>query len=192
MPTNLTTKFLTLFLSTPLERIARFCLLLLEKSWRRWPNLTLKLSDFIPIGGVTNILQGIIFLLLLFGGSGVFAATFVSVLLSALFNFVSNRFVTWRHEFVGLSRRQNALWFTPLFVAFYISTPTVILKNVGINSFDFFFGLHPFVAWIIFSGVGLFANFFGADLISFGVITRIIRWVTLDDSPATISLRRID
>lgn len=186
MPTNLTSKFLALFLSTPFEGLARFGILLLEKSWRRWPDLTLKLSDFVPIGGVTNILQGVIFLLLLFGGSGVFTATFVSVLLSALFNFVANRLVTWRHEFVGLSRKQNALWFTPLFLAFYVSTPTVIMKNVGINSFDFFFGLHPFVAWVIFSGVGLFANFLGADLISFGVITRIIRWVTLNDSSSKV------
>lgn len=124
-----------------------------------------------------------IFLFLLLAGSGVFVATFTSVLLSALFNFAANRIVTWRHEFVGLTRKQNALWFTPLFIAFYVSTPTVIMKNVGINSFDFFFDMHPFVAWVIFSGVGLFANFFGADLISFGVITRIIRWVTIKDAP---------
>jgi len=179
LPSNLTTRILTLFLPTPGRRIAQFIILLQEKIWRRWPNLTLKLSDFIPIGGVTNILQGTLFILLLSIEVEVFVAISISVLLSALFNFVANRKFTWRHEFISLTRKHNALWFIPLFIIFCVFTPTVPLKIAGISSFDFFYHISPEISWFIFSGIGLIANFFGAELISFGIITRIIRRITL-------------
>jgi len=178
MPENLIGRILQLFLATPLRHPARFFLSLQFWLWRRKPGLVERLSNFLPIDGIGSVVQIILLAGLIWAGTHTFFATVVALGAGALVSFVGNRFVTWQDRFALLTRRQQIAWFMPLFLIFTASIPTLWMKLIGINSLEYFLGVHVFVSWLVLTLVGIVANYLGADIIAFGVIAKTINAIS--------------
>lgn len=174
MPENLSGQILQMFLGTPLNHPVRFFLFLQFWLWRRKPSLTERLSNFLPIAGTGSVVQILLLVGLIHAGTHTFLATVLALGAGAFVSFVGNWFITWQDRFVLLTRRQQMVWFMPLLLIFSISTPTIWMKLFGINSLEYFFGVHVLVSWFVFTAMGAVANYLGADVIAFGVIPKII------------------
>ena len=178
MSENLTSRILIWLSAIPILGIFAELLLHLQHIlWRKKPRFIQRLSDFLPIGGLSTLLQAVTLFVLLKEGEPVIVATIVAVEMSALFNFTANRFITWKERFDGLSRRQSIVWFLPLFVVFNLTTPTVFIKIIGLNSLQYFLGIPILASWLLFEVMGTVLNYIGADKISFGTIAYVIRWI---------------
>lgn len=176
MPNNLTTKILAPIALIPILGIpARLMLYIQELLWRKKPKLTERLSNFLPIGGVSTVIQAVTLFVLVTNGMTILPATIIAVQASVFFNFTANRLITWNERFVLFTRRQSIGWFLPLFIVFDLTTPSVLLKIVGLTSLEHFLGIPLLLLWILLEGIGTVLNYLGADHISFGVMTYIMR-----------------
>jgi putative flippase GtrA len=173
-PENLIGKILKLFLATPLKHSARLCLAFQYRLWRRKPRLVERLSNFLPIDGTGSAVQVIVLTALVWAETNTFLATIVALEVGSVIAFVGNRFVIWQDRFTLLTRRQRFVWFMPLLLIFSASTLTLRMKLLGINSLEYFLGVHVLLSWSVLTVVGAVANYLGADLIAFGAIAKTI------------------
>lgn len=179
MEPNLTYKFLLFAKPLPgIGKVAEWLLFLLHKSWNVKPDLVVRLGNFLPIGGLSTVIQLGLLIVLKFANLSTEVATVCAVMLSVFVNFTMNRHITWKDRFSGLSTRQNYLWFLPLFVVFASTTPTVWLKMGGIPALEHLLGWPVVVSWFLFEGIGSVLNFVGADKITFGAVAWIIRRIS--------------
>ena len=175
---NLASFTLRLFVKIPiLGWLVDWILTLQYICWQKYPDLTIRLSNFLIIGGVSTLIQAGLLFSLNYCGVETFEATTIAVTLAAFVNYVGNREFTWKDRFSTLTRTQQIIWYIPLYLLFMATTPTLYLKVVGIGTLHKF-GIPILVCWIIFETIGSILNFVGAEKISFGCIIWAIRRIS--------------
>lgn len=187
MPSTLTSRILESLSRIPV--IGILFKLLLRAQYRLWawkPGLVERLSDFLPIGAASTIVQATILFGMKARGTSTIQATALAVGVSVFVNYVANRQITWKERFSRLSFTQNVMWFLPLFLVFVAFTPTVFMKTAGIPYLESL-GLPVSRAWLIFEGLGVVANFLGADRLSFGLVVRLIERIEIQSPRPSVA-----
>lgn len=175
MDPNITTSFLRHGLSVPIVSIlASWGLLLQERIWRRYPEITVRLSNFLPIGGFCSLLQVLFLASLEMKGVDTLIATAIAVFFGTFTNYVLNRAITWRDRFNTMTKMEKWVSFLPLYLVFALTTFMNLVKIVGVPVLEHI-GLPATVALVMLEIIGAIANFIGADKITFGITTKAIK-----------------
>ncbi len=178
MEQNLASTTLRLFAGIPvINKPVYLALRLQYNCWLKYPDLTIRLSNFFFIGGVSTAVQAGLLFGLIHYGVETFEATAIAVILAAFLNFVGNKEVTWKDRFATMTKKQQIVWYIPLYLLFMATTPTLYLKVVGIGTLHNL-GLPISISWIIVEIVGSILNFVGAEKISFGCVIWAIQRIS--------------
>ncbi len=187
MPVTSTSRLLLWLMPPPLGAIASLALKLQRALWRTRPGLVERLSDFVPIGIASIVIQLAVFMLRRQTGMDTLWATFIAVQASVLSNFAGHRLFTWRGRFAGWTTMRSVVWFVPLLLIFVLTTPILWMKTIGITSLRTEFGVPPVVSRVMFEEVGAVANYLSAATISFGLVAKVLGRITPDLSPTPVS-----
>lgn len=175
MEPNIATIFLRYGQSVPIIGfLASWALWLQERIWRRYPEITIRLSNFLPIGGFCSLVQVMLLAGLKLKGVETVTAMVIAVFAGTFINYVLNRAITWRDRFETMTRKQRWVSFVPLYFVFVLVTFMNLVKVIGVPILEHL-GSPALVALIGFEIVGAILNFIGADKITFGVTTGVIK-----------------
>lgn len=133
--------------------------------WVRKPALVLRLSNFLPIGALSSVVQLVLLRSLLSAGVAAETAIIISIQASVVLNFIANMLITWNDQIEELSTRQRLFWSVPLLLAFQAFTPTIWLKLIGAPIAARWLSISPFAIVATFELISIMVNYYVADVL---------------------------
>lgn len=148
---------------------ARTGLWLQAQAWRWRPELTEKLSDFLPIGGACMIAQLAIMFWCRKWGVEENRANILSTEIAVYMSFQLNRAITWKDRIPPIRR----WWTTAAHFAIYNALlPMPWIMILGFGGLNALIGWPWWITWLVTQLVVVTVNFVGADRLSFGHVVR--------------------
>jgi putative flippase GtrA len=165
--------FRTLEIAQPIPfvgTIARIGLKLQALAWRWRPELTEKLSNFLPIGGSCVFVQFVIMFWCKQWGVEENRANILSTEIAVFMSFQLNRAITWRERIPP--RRKP--WSIPIhFVIYNVLLPMPWIMVLGFGGLSAL-GWPWWLSWCITQLVVVAVNFIVSDRLSFGRVVRML------------------
>jgi len=151
--------------------IAHMGLRLQAAAWRWRPEITEKLSNFLPIGSSCIFVQLVIMVWIRRWGVEENRANILSTEVAVYMSFMLNRAITWKDRV----RPSNKWWVTPIhFVIYNAFLPMPWIMILGFGGLHALLGWPWWIAWLVTQFVVVTVNFVVSDKLSFGRLARAL------------------
>ena len=189
IPDNITLDLLALGSRIPfLGGAAKIAIASQDWLWIHKPTLVFRLSNFLPIGALSSVVQLVLLRSLLSAGVANETAIIISLQASVVPNFIANMLITWNDQIEELSTRQRLLWFVPLLLAFCALTPTIWLKLIGAPIAARWLSISPFAIVMTFELISVMVNYCSADILFSRFLSGASRRLARRDRMANLNL----
>lgn len=167
--------FRALVLAEPrpmLGTIARCGIRMQQWCWQKKPELTERLSNFLPIGGSCILVQFVIFTMTRIWGVELTRANILSTEVAVFMSFVLNRQITWKDRLPPTSRWWHVVF---QFIAFNVLLPMPWIMILGYGSLVQHLGLPWLLTWALAQIIVVAVNFAIGDRIIFGLLPKLMQ-----------------